>query len=122
MIWSLSRLKPRFAAALALLLSAGLISMVVLAAVTLHFHIGFAIPILLCAWTRSRRFLWSLTVVLACITIAKIIWGGRPPGPYLLWVFVTNRVIAVITLLMCAGVAHLLIGLIEWTENEHQRL
>jgi signal transduction histidine kinase len=120
--WILSRLKPHVAATLAVVLSLLLTALIIRAPIQLQFHVGFAIPIFLCAWTRSRRFLWGLVICVLAVTVAKIAWGGWPTQNVSPWYFVENRTISIITLLSCAAVAHFLIGLVESTENEHRRL
>ncbi|HEX3357422.1 MAG TPA: PAS domain-containing sensor histidine kinase [Tepidisphaeraceae bacterium] len=120
--WILSRLKPNVAATLAVALSLLLTALIIPAPIQLQFHIGFAIPIFLCAWTRSRRFLWALVICVMAVTLGKIVLSGWPETNTNPWYFVENRAISITTLLCCAGVAHFLIGLIEFTENEHQRL
>ena len=120
--WILSRLKPRVAATLAVALSLLLTALIIPAPIQLQFHVGFAIPIFLCAWTRSRRFLWGLVICVLAVTVAKIAWGGWPAQNTSPWYFWENRAISIITLLSCAAVAHFLIGLVESTENEHRRL
>src|SRR3954469_4065962 len=103
-LWTLSTLKPRVAATLALVLSTLIAVPMVTMRTPLQFHVGFAIPIFLCAWIRSRRFLWWLTVGVLTLTIARIAVLGPPanqPDPAL---FYANRVIALITLLASAAV------------------
>ncbi len=120
--WILSRLKPRVAATSAVILSLLLTAAIIPAPIQLQFHVGFAIPIFLCAWTRSRRFLWGLVICVLGVTVAKVAWGGWQTLNTSPWYFWENRTISIITLLSCAGVVHFLIGLIESTENEHRRL
>lgn len=121
-LWTLSRLRPRLAAALAVAFAAVLVALVIRAPITLQFNIGFAIPIFICAWTRSRRFLWALALLLIWVTIAKILWGSAPELPFNPAHFIADRLIAATTLLACAAVAHLLITLIESIDEEHSRL
>jgi hypothetical protein len=120
--WISSRLKPRVAAALALLFAALLTLIVFLTPIQVQFHIAFVFPIFLCAWTRNRKFLWGLTLFCIAVAIVRVIVSWPPPPPFNQWFFFVNRAITVVTLLVCCGVAHRLIRLIEWLEDEHQRL
>src|SRR5439155_26975631 len=113
---------PRLATALLLLFTAILTLIVFLTLIQVQFYIAFAFPIFLCAWTRNRKFLWARTIFCIAVAIVRVIVGWPPPPPFNQWFFFVNRAIAVITLLACCGVAHRLIRLIEWLEEEHQRL
>ncbi len=119
--WTLSKLKPSVAGTLALLLWIAIAAPMIHFRNPLQFHVGFAIPILLCAWTRSRRFLWIVATAALGMTIAKVLHDG-PQQAIDPRMFYANRVIAVAMLLACALVAHMLIGVIETLEAEHDRM
>ena len=107
-----TRLNPSIAAGLAMVLAAALTVLVLAAPVQLQFHIGYGIPIFLCAWTRNRKFLWTLAGAVLAVTIAKVIWSPRPVSTVSPWYFWGNRAIAIATLVACACITHVLISLI----------
>jgi PAS domain S-box-containing protein len=119
--WTLSKLNPRMATMLALVLSACIATLILVSKISLQFHIGFAIPLFLCAWARSRRLLWSLAAFALAMAIYAALKGPstQTTNPSM---FYFNRVISILTLIACAGVTHLLIGLIESLETQHDRL
>jgi signal transduction histidine kinase len=118
--WSLSRLNPRVAAVVATALTIVITFSIWGAPVLVQFGIAYSLPIFLCAWTRNRKFLWTLAVVAIIVSIEKVIRSEKPQQ-YLIY-FYANRVIGIITLVVCALIAQMLIGLIETLEAEHQRL
>ena len=118
--WSLSRLNPRVAAVVAALLAVVITVSVWGAPVLLQFGIAYALPIFLCAWTRNRKFLWALTLLALAVSIAKIVHSEKPPQYHSY--FYANRIISIATLVVCALIAQMLIGLIETLEAEHLRL
>ncbi len=118
--WTLTKLKPRVAAAVALLMMVSITIPLSHAPVQVQFGIGFALPIILCAWTRSRKFLWALAICSVAIVVTKIVVSDKPQQS--LGYFYLNRVISVATLIACAGIAQMVIGLVESLEAEHQRL
>jgi PAS domain S-box-containing protein len=119
--WTLSRLKPRVAATVAIVLALAIAIVLYFAPAMLQFQITFALPILLCAWTRNRKFLWTLAICAILVGIAKVLHAPPPPIQSA-WYYYLNRAIAILILLCCAGVANMLIGLIESLQAEHQRL
>jgi PAS domain S-box-containing protein len=119
--WTLQTLKPRIAVAAATLLAAVIAITLFSAPVTLQVSIAFALPVLLCAWTRNRRFLWTLTVCVIATTLVRVIFSSDKPHQALGY-FYANRCISLVTTFACACVAHMLIGLIESLEAEHARL
>src|SRR5690349_1385382 len=78
--WISSRLKPRVAATLAVLFVAALTVVAFVTPVQVQFYIAFAFPIFLCAWTRSRAFLWGLTIFCILVVLVRVIAGWPPPA------------------------------------------
>jgi signal transduction histidine kinase len=112
--WTDSRLNPRAAGALAIVLAAVVAVCSFLISPYILLYAAYVIPIVLCLWTRSRKFLWTLALCAALITLARIIIAGYPVPPPLhpnLWLI--NRILSVVTLLAWASVIHVLMGLIE---------
>jgi PAS domain S-box-containing protein len=95
---------------------------VLLSPLPLQYEVGFAIPIFLCAWTRSRRLLWALAIFAVALTVLKTVRIGATPDVGNVFDFHFDRLILILTLLVCAGVSHMMIGLIESLETEQRRL
>ena len=120
--WTLSTLRPPIAGALALILTAAISAPMIFSSLPIQYHVGFSIPIFLCAWTRRRSFLWALACFAVALTVARILWIGPPPDSFSPFNYYFNRLISILTLLVGAGVSHMMIGLIDSLENEQHRL
>ncbi|MEI6541542.1 MAG: hypothetical protein WCO86_18750 [Planctomycetota bacterium] len=64
----------------------------------------YPVPLFICCWTRSRKLLWSVFVVLAVCAVSCFVWGGQPAAHHDAASLVRNRILAVISLTVLASV------------------
>ncbi|HET7342059.1 MAG TPA: HAMP domain-containing sensor histidine kinase [Methylomirabilota bacterium] len=90
--------------------------------IQLNVSILYGLPLILAALARSRRLLWSLVAVLATSTFT-VYWLQIPPGVFALHEpFFVNRVLATVSLLLTACLAHVWIAALDLTDRQSRTL
>jgi len=71
----------------------------------------YAVPMLICPWGQSRRFLWCVVPVVLLLILFGYLWSPPPiivgPRP---WSFATNRTLSAVIVLVIGVTLHVLMG------------
>ncbi|MBI1853444.1 MAG: response regulator [Planctomycetes bacterium] len=66
----------------------------------------YCVPLVLCAWTRSVRFLWGLAAVLVVLIFTMYLVGPRPGAPAVERIALLNQALAAGVTVVVAGLVH----------------
>lgn len=111
---------PTAVAALAIALAA--VEVLVDIGTTIHLNIAivYSLPLVLAAANRNRRLLWGLALVLVAVTL--IVYWQQSEVPALHDEYFVNRVLAAVSVLLAAGLLHILMVAAEALEARNRQL
>jgi len=72
--------------------------------------IWYPVPLFICAWTGSRRLLWSMFVVMCALTVINFMWGGPPTSTEFVDSLPRNRVLVILMLSGVTAILHIWVG------------
>ena len=106
--------------ALAVALAAAEVAVDLSTWIQLNVAIVYSLPLVLAAAGRNRRLLWTLTLVLVCMTF--IVYWRQGQGPALHDEYFVNRALAAVSVLLAAVLLHALSMAAEALEARNRQL
>lgn len=110
------RLRPTIATALALGGGVCLAIVDFLSPANIYICITYAFPIIMCAWIRSRPFLWTMVLCFVVLTYADWQFGRGPIGNPAPWLIFVNRSLAAVGIVITGMIVHLWLSVRDMLE------
>jgi hypothetical protein len=99
---------------LAVLISAPIVLLIgiidFVAPATYNMPILYSIPLFFCAWTRSRRLLWSMFAALSALSVIAFVWGRPPDQIFPNFGLERNRLLAIASMIAVTVALHYWLG------------